>query len=30
MKSGIFNVLQISVKEDKTGYMVEEWNNFGE
>jgi hypothetical protein len=28
MKSGIFNVLQISVKEDKTGYMVEEWNNF--
>ena len=30
MKSGIFNVLQISVKEDKTGYKVEEWNNFGD
>ena len=28
MKSGIFNVLQISVKEDKTGYKVEEWNNL--
>ena len=27
-ESGIFNVLQISVKEDKTGYKVEEWNNL--
>ena len=28
MKSGILNVLQISVKEDKTGYKVEQWNNL--
>ena len=28
MKSGIFNVLQISVKEDKSGYKVEQWNNL--